>query len=85
MANTARLGVVLALETGDFVMGLESAKKSLIGFTNDLAAKVPMVAAIGAAAFVGMAKHAMDFADSIADTADATNNSIASVLKIGNA
>ena len=85
MANTARLGVVLALETGDFVMGLESAKKSLTDFTNNIASKAPMAALAVGAAFVGMAKHAMDFADSISDTADSTNHTIASVLKIGDA
>jgi len=85
MANTARLGVVLALETGDFVMGMESAKKSLNDFTNNLAAKAPMAALAVGAAFIGMAKHAMDFADSISDTADSTNHTIASVLKIGDA
>jgi len=85
MANVARLGVVLALESGDFVMGMEAAKKSLNDFTNNIANKIPTMAAVAGAAFIGMAHHAMEFADTISDTADATNLSIASVLKIGDA
>ena len=85
MANIARLGVVLGIDTAEFTAGLESAKKSLLSFTNDLAAKIPTMAAVAGAAFAGMAHHAMEFADQISDTADATNLSIASVLKIGDA
>ena len=85
MANVARLGVVLALESGDFVMGMEAAKKSLSEFTNNIANKIPTMAAVAGAAFVGMVHHAMEFADQISDVADATNMSIASVLKVGDA
>jgi lambda family phage tail tape measure protein len=85
MANIARLGVVLALESGDFVMGMEAAKKSISDFGSKIAGALPMAAAAAGAAFVGMAKHALDFADNISDVADATNMSIASVLKVGDA
>ena len=85
MANIARLGVILGIDTAEFTAGLESAKKSLLSFTNDLATKVPAMAVAAGAAFAGMAHHAMEFADQISDTADATNLSIASVLKIGDA
>lgn len=81
MANIARLGVTLGLETATFQRGIDSAKKSL----SDLAAKIPMLAAAGAAAFTAMAYKSIAFADAVADVADAADVSIASVLELGDA
>ena len=79
--NIARLGVILGVDTAEFQKGLDFAESKVKAF----AASLPMLGVAAGAAFVGMAKHAMDFADAISDTAAATNMSIAGVLKIGDA
>lgn len=81
MANIARLGVTLGLETATFQRGIDSAKKSL----SDLAAKIPMLAAAGAAAFTAMAYKSIAFADEVSDLSAATDVSIASILQFGDA
>ena len=82
MANTiAQLAVKLGLETTDFTQGIESAKSKL----SDLANKIPTLAAVGVAAFTAMTAKALQFSDQMADLSDATDISIASVLKISEA
>lgn len=82
MANTiAQLAVKLGLETTDFTQGIESAKSKL----SDLANKIPTLAAVGVAAFTAMTAKAMQFSDQMADLSDATDISIASILKISEA
>lgn len=82
MANTiAQLAVKLGLETTDFTQGIESAKSKL----SDLANKIPTLAAVGVAAFAAMTTKALQFSDQMADLSDATDISIASVLKISEA
>ena len=81
MANIARLGVTLGLETSTFQQGIASAKKSL----SDLAAKIPVMAAAGAAAFTALAYKSIAFADEVSDLADATDVSIATILQFGDA
>lgn len=78
MANIARLGVVLGIDTTEFTKGLNAAKKSL----NDFSAKIPTLAAVGAAAFSAMAYKALEFADQISDTAKANDVAIESILKL---
>lgn len=78
MANIARLGVVLGIDTTEFTKGLNAAKKSL----NDFSAKIPTLAAVGAAAFTAMTYKALEFADQISDTAKANDVAIESVLKL---
>jgi lambda family phage tail tape measure protein len=79
--NIARLGVVLGLDTAEFQKGLDSAKRSV----TDLANKIPMLAAIGAAAFTGMVAKSLQFADSMQDLSDATGVSVAKIIQISDA
>jgi len=79
--NIARLGVVLGLDTAEFQKGIDSAKKSV----SDLANKLPMLAAIGAAAFTGMVAKSLQFSDQMSDLSDATGISIAKILQLSDA
>jgi lambda family phage tail tape measure protein len=79
--NIARLGVVLGLDTAEFQKGLDSAKRSV----TDLANKIPMLAAVGAAAFTGMVAKSLQFADSMQDLSDATGVSVAKIIQISDA
>jgi lambda family phage tail tape measure protein len=82
MANTiAQLAVKLGLETTDFTQGIEKAKSQL----TDLANKIPTLAAVGVAAFAAMTAKALEFSDRMSDLSDATDISIASILKISEA
>ena len=82
MANTiAQLAVKLGLETTDFTQGIEKAKNQL----TDLANKIPTLAAVGVAAFAAMTAKALEFSDRMSDLSDATDISIASILKISEA
>jgi lambda family phage tail tape measure protein len=82
MANTiAQLAVKLGLETTDFTQGIEKAKSQL----SDLANKIPTLAAVGVAAFGAMTAKALQFSDQMSDLSDATDISIASILKISEA
>ena len=81
MANIARLGVTLGLETSTFQQGIARAKKGL----QELASQITTMATVGAAAFTAMAYKSIAFADSVADIADSTEISIASVLGLGDA
>ena len=78
MANIARLGVVLGIDTTEFTKGLNAAKKS----ANDFMAKLPALAAVGATAFAAMTYKALEFADQISDTAKANDVAIESILKL---
>jgi len=82
MANTiARLGVLLALNTAEFVKGIEAAKKDL----SEFAAQAKTMAMAGTAAFTAMTYKALEFADSIADVATANDVAISTVLKLSEA
>lgn len=81
MAILARLGVVLGLDSAEFQQGLASADKKLAEF----GAKIPTVAAAGAAAFAAMTYEAMKFADELSDTAKANDVTVSSILKLQNA
>jgi lambda family phage tail tape measure protein len=82
MANTiAQLAVKLGLETTDFTQGIEKAKSQL----TDLANKIPTLAAVGVAAFTAMTAKALQFSDQMSDLSDATDISIASIMKISEA
>jgi lambda family phage tail tape measure protein len=82
MANTiAQLAVKLGLETTDFTQGIDKAKSQL----TDLANKIPTLAAVGVAAFAAMTAKALQFSDQMSDLSDATDISIASILKISEA
>ena len=82
MANMiARLGVVLGIDTGEFVSGLKKASDKLDQFTE----KAQTSAKVGAVAFAALITKSMDFADQIADVAKANDVAIDSVLKLTNA
>lgn len=84
MANIARLGVILGLNSAEFVAGIEAAKrktKELQASFIDLAKQNKYTAlAIGATV-----QQIMAFADEIADTADAYETSIGNVLDLSEA
>lgn len=81
MANIARLGVVLGLDTADFVKGLESAKRGL----ESLSGYIADAEKIAAVAFTGMVYKALQFSNQMSDLSDATEIGVASILKISDA
>lgn len=81
MANIARLGVALGLNSAEFVSGIANAGKKLEDFAN----KAVGYGKVGATAFVAMTTAAMAFADEIADVAKANDVAIDSVIKLQNA
>jgi lambda family phage tail tape measure protein len=85
MANIARLGVVLGLNSAEFTKGMESAKKSVTHFAQDAIPMLKNAALVGIAAFTGMTYKALQLSDQIADLAAASELSISSVLKISDA
>lgn len=77
--NVGRLGVVMALDTAEFVSGLGKAKSSLMDFAKNAA---PNVITGVAVAFAGMTYKALQFADQMSDTAKANDIAIESILKL---
>lgn len=80
--NVGRLGVILGIDTAEFVRGLEQAKRSITDFAMT---NMPRLAAAGAAAFGAMTYKALQFADQMADVAKANDVAIATVLQLGQA
>lgn len=76
--NVGRLGVVLGLNTAEFVAGIENAGKKLDAFVS----KIGSVAQIGATALAAMSVAAIKFADDIADVAEANDVAIDTVVKL---
>jgi len=76
--NVGRLGVVLGLNTAEFVAGIENAGKKLDAFVT----KIGGVAKVGATALAAMSIAALKFADDIADVADANDVAIDTVVKL---
>lgn len=81
MANIARLGVVLGLDSAKFSQGLEEAQRELAAFAKDAAT----YGKVGAAAFVATTLEAMRFADELSDLAKANDVAIESILKLQHA
>ena len=77
--NVGRLGVVMGLDTAEFVSGLNKAKNSLQDFAKTA---IPKVLGVGAVAFSAMTYKALEFADQISDTAKANDVAIESILKL---
>ena len=77
--NVGRLGVVLGLDTAEFVAGLQSAQRSV---TNFVSTAVPRMATAGALAFSAMTYKALQFADAMQDTAKANDMAIESILAL---
>lgn len=83
--NIARLGVVLGLDSAEFVKGLDSANKHLYDFSTKVAARASIIIAAMATAFVAATTAAMKFADEIADVAKANDVAIDTIIKLNNA
>ena len=83
--NIARLGVVLGLDSAEFVKGLDSANKHLYDFSTKVAARASIIIGAMATAFVAATTAAMKFADEIADVAKANDVAIDTILKLNNA
>jgi len=82
MANMiARLGVVLGLDSAEFSKGLESAGRKLEQFSQ-AAEKYGKVAAAG---LVAASAAALQYADELADVAEANEVAIGTVLKLSDA
>jgi len=69
MAIISRLGVVLGLDTGEFVSGLGMANTKLDKFASSVKTGLAVAATAAAAALVASVKHAADFADEIGKAA----------------
>ena len=76
--NVARLGVVLGLNTAEFISGIENASKRLDRF----AKSIDQYAKYGATALAAMSVAALKLADDIADVADANDVAIDTVVKL---
>lgn len=83
--NIARLGVILGLDSAEFVKGLDAANKKLYDFSVKAAGVAKDALLASGAAFAAATYNAMQFADAIADVAKANDVSIASILKLNNA
>lgn len=82
MANIiSRLGVLLGLDSAEFVKGLDAASKKLDQFEQ----KVNAASRIAGAAFVALGIKAISLADEIADVAAANDVAVGSILKLSDA
>jgi hypothetical protein len=79
--NVGRLGVVLALDTAEFVKGLGNATLSLSKFVDK--AKPALLGA--SAVMTGLIAKTVAYADEIMDVADANDIAISSVMALGSA
>ena len=85
MANIARLGVALGLNSAEFVTGIDAASRKLDQFaTAAVGMAKNAVVALGAA-FVAATFKAVAYADEIADVAAANNIAIDTIIKLTNA
>ena len=83
--NIARLGVVLGLDSAEFVKGLDAANKKLYDFGAKVTEKGKTVVLALGAAFAASTYEAMKFADEIADVAKANDIAIDTIIKLNNA
>ncbi|CAB4165327.1 Bacteriophage lambda, GpH, tail tape measure, C-terminal [uncultured Caudovirales phage] len=83
--NIARLGVILGLDSAEFVKGLDAANRKLYDFSVKVAGVAKDALLAAGVAFGAATYKAMEFADAIADVAKANDVSIASVLKLNDA
>lgn len=83
--NIARLGVVLGLDSAEFVRGLDAANKKLYDFGVKVAEQGKIAVAALGTAFVAATFEAMKFADEIADVAKANDIAIDTIIKLNNA
>jgi lambda family phage tail tape measure protein len=83
--NIARLGVVLGLDSAEFVRGLDAANKKLYDFGVKVAEQGKIAVAALGTAFVAATFEAMKFADEIADVAKANDVAIDTIIKLNDA
>jgi lambda family phage tail tape measure protein len=83
--NIARLGVVLGLDSAEFVRGLDAANKKLYDFGVKVAEQGKIAVAALGTAFIAATFDAMKFADEIADVAKANDVAIDTIIKLNNA
>lgn len=82
MANMiARLGVVLGLDSAQFVSGVEKASQKL----DEFGAAVQKYGAVAATALVAASAAALRFADDMVDVAKANDVAVDSIVKLSNA
>jgi len=82
MANMiARLGVALGIDTAEFNKGIEAAGKKLEKFSES----AEKFGKIGATALVAASAAALQYADELADVAEANEVAIGTVLQLSNA
>ena len=82
MANMiARLGVALGIDTAEFNRGIEAAGKKLEKFSES----AEKFGKIGATALVAASAAALQYADELADVAEANEVAIGTVLQLSNA
>lgn len=75
MANVARLGVVLGMDSAEFTKGLEQAKRQIFNFQN----------ALKGGAFAAFGAQLVRWADDLKDTADAYESTVEQVLQLKSA
>ena len=84
MSMIARLGVVLGINTAEFVAGMAKADSALGKFGKSVSAmKGPLIAAGLALAAVGL--KALSYADSVVDVATANDMAVDTIIKLQNA
>ena len=85
MANIARLGVALGLNSAEFVTGIDAASRKLDNFGAAAIGVAKNAVAVLATAFVAATFKAVAYADEIADVAAANDIAIDSIIKLTNA
>lgn len=85
MANIARLGVLLGLDSAEFSKGIDQASKKMDAFGKQIAANAATVATVATAAFTAAVHQALAYADGISDVAKANDVTIDSIIKLNNA
>jgi len=83
--NIARLGVVLGLDSAEFVKGLDAANKNLYDFGAKVASQGKTIAIAVAATMIAATASVIKFADEIADVAKANDVAIDTIIKLNNA
>jgi hypothetical protein len=83
--NIARLGVVLGLDSAEFVKGLDAANKKLYDFGVKVAEQGKTAVIALGTAFAASTYQAMKFADEIADVAKANDVAIDTIIKLNDA
>jgi hypothetical protein len=83
--NIARLGVILGLDSAEFVKGIDAANSKLYDFSVKAAGVAKDAVIATGVAFAAATYKALEFADAIADVAKANDVSIASLIQLTDA